>query len=103
MWILTTAGALILVMVAMIAAAYVYRGDVGDLLIVDRGRPFLLSMVVIVGADLLLVGLLLIALRGVTLDPPRPAGSGDEARYFEYGVSGRVCASPSITMSTRSL
>ena len=71
MWILTTAGALILVMVAMIAATYVYRGDVGDLLIVDRGRPFLLSMVVIVGTDLLLVGLLLIALRGVTLDPPR--------------------------------
>lgn len=71
MWILTTAGALILVAAAMIAATFAYRGHVGDLLIVDRGRPFLFAQVVIVGTDLLLVGLLLIALRGITLDPPR--------------------------------
>ena len=71
MWILTAAGALILVAAAMIAATFVYRGHVGDLLIVDRGRPFVFAQVVIVGTDLLLVGLLLIAFRGITLDPPR--------------------------------
>jgi hypothetical protein len=71
MWILTTAGALILVAAAMIAATVAYRGRVGDLLIVDRGRPFVFAQVVIVGTDLLLAGLLLIALRGITLDPPR--------------------------------
>ena len=71
MWILTTAGALILAGAAMIAATVAYRGHVGDLLIVNRGRPFVFAQIVIVGTDLLLVGLLLVALRGITLDPPR--------------------------------
>ena len=87
----------------MIAATFVYRGHVGDLLIVDRGRPFVFAQVVIVGTDLLLVGLLLIALHGIALDPPGRAGSDEEACYWENGVSGRSWASPSTIRSTRSL
>ena len=77
----------------MIAATFIYRGHVGDLLIVDRGRPFVFAQVVIVGTDLLLVGLLLIVLRGITLDPPRRApASMTEAHYWENGAPPGVGA-----------
>jgi hypothetical protein len=71
MWILTTAGALLLVAVAVVAVTVMYRGHVGDLVVVERGKALALALAVIVGTDLLLVGLLLVGLRGVTLDPPR--------------------------------
>jgi hypothetical protein len=71
MWILTTVGALSLFAVAMVAVTVAYRGRVGDLVIVEHGRAFALALVVIVGTEFLVIGLLLAALRGVTLDPPR--------------------------------
>jgi hypothetical protein len=105
MWLLTTLGAVSLVCVALVGVTVAYDGHVGDLLVVNRGRAFLLAMLVIVGCDLLLVGLLVAALRGVGLDPPRgrgryvPVQSADP----ENGVSGRGPRSPSMIRSTRSL
>jgi hypothetical protein len=69
-WILTAAGALVLVGVALVALTALYHGSVGDLVLVERGRAMVWGLVVIVATDCLMMGLLLVGLRGVSLDPP---------------------------------
>ena len=70
-WILTGAGALSLVLAAGAAGAIAYRARVDELFVVEGGRALTLALIAIIGADLLMIGILLMALRGITLDPPR--------------------------------
>ena len=71
MWILTVAGALALVLVLLVTAGAAFEIGRDDLLVVERGRATAVALVAILGSDLLMLGLLLAALRRVTLDPPR--------------------------------
>jgi membrane-associated phospholipid phosphatase len=81
-WILTGAGALSLVLVTGAAGAIAYRAKVDDLFVVEGGKALTLALIAIIGADLLMIGVLLMALRGITLDPPRPvAARGTAAPY----------------------
>ncbi len=83
MWILTGAGALSLVLAVGAAGAIAYRARVDELFVVEGGRALTLTLIAIVGADLLMIGILLMALRGITLDPPRRVaarGSGVPSR-----------------------
>jgi hypothetical protein len=90
MWILTITGALALVLVAVVSVTVLYRGSVGDLVVVDDGRAFVLAVTVILGTDLLGLGLLLVALRGVTLDPPsrRRAPAHEDDGAVEAAATG---------------
>ena len=64
-------GALSLVLAAGAAGAIAYRARVDELFVVEGGRALTLALIAIIGADLLMIGILLMALRGITLDPPR--------------------------------
>lgn len=73
MWILTGAGAASLAIAALALLAVAYRARFSDLFVVERGRALSVALVAIIGAVLFMLGLLLVALRNVTLDPPRAA------------------------------
>ena len=64
-------GALSLVLAAGAAGAIAYRARVDELFVVEGGRALTLALIAIIGADLLMIGILLMAFRGITLDPPR--------------------------------
>src|SRR5262249_27141401 len=73
MWILTGAGAASLAIATLAVLAVAYPARFSHLVVVERGRALSVALIAIIGAVMFMLGLLLVALRNVTLDPPLAA------------------------------